>query len=46
MVLRSLHPDETASGAVLFLTGMFVISALLGAWFTRTREYHVAGAVA
>lgn len=46
VVVRSLHPDETASGAILFLVGMFVISAFLGAWFTRTREYHVAGAVA
>jgi len=46
LVLRSLHPDETVSGALLFLGSVFVISTLLGAWFTRTREYHVAGAVA
>ena len=45
-VQRGIHPDETAGGAALFLVGMFVITAVLGAWFTRTREYHVAGAVA
>ena len=45
-VMRSLHPDETAWGAGVFLLVLFGITAALGAWFTRTREYHVAGAVA
>jgi len=43
---RSFHPAETPGGAWAFLLGMILVSALLGAWFTRTREYHVAGAVA
>jgi ABC-type transport system involved in multi-copper enzyme maturation permease subunit len=42
----AFHADETAAGAWMFLAGTFVVSVLLGAWFTRTREYHVAGAVA
>ncbi|MHC4939229.1 MAG: ABC transporter permease subunit [Planctomycetota bacterium] len=42
----TLHPDETAAGSRMFLIGLFVVTSILGAWFTRTREYHVAGAVA
>jgi len=46
MVMRSLHADETPGGAGVFLVAAFGIAAALGAWLARTREYHVAGAVA
>ncbi|MEM8884398.1 MAG: ABC transporter permease [Planctomycetota bacterium] len=45
--LRQAIPEgAAASESVRFLAVAFGLAAFLGAWFTRTREYPVAGAVA